>query len=234
MTVRKRAKPETTPAADWVSALPVIDVSSLKSIFGPSQAVEADPTLCIASDRRHERRADRRVMLDARQLADAMAHIGRLPQEGEEFHLVTAKKYSLWHIVKAVLEMAKPAVISHLTVATLGFSTANLSELLALLDTGKIGGVSFLYSVFFKSLEKENCQRLTAELTRRGQRVCAALSHAKLLLLLLSDDRAFVCHSSSNIRSCSSIEQHCFCADRPLYDFHAGWISELMAEREKK
>ena len=52
--------------------------------------------------------------------------------------------------------------------------------------------MDFLYSVYFKSSEKEICQRLAHELTTRGHRVVACLQHAKILLIELTDGRTIV------------------------------------------
>ena len=51
-------------------------------------------------------------------------------------------------------------------------------------DAGRIGKVDFLFSVYFKSNERESCERLAHELTTRGHRVVAMLNHAKLLLIV--------------------------------------------------
>ena len=93
-------------------------------------------------------------------MQNAIDHIGRLPEPGESFHLVTAKQYSLWHVIKATLQLAALATIARLTVATLGFSKTNLEKLSAALDAGQIGKVDFLFSVYFKSNEREICERL--------------------------------------------------------------------------
>ena len=146
-----------------------------------------------------------RALLDARRLQNAIEHIGRLPEPGEAFHLVTAKQYSLWHVVKATLHLAAPATIARLTVATLGFSRQNLEELLQLLDAGHIGKVDFLFSVYFKSNEREICERLAHELTTRGQRVVAMLTHAKVLLIETTDGRSYVVESSANLRSRAAV-----------------------------
>ena len=45
------------------------------------------------------------------------------------------------------------------------------------------------------------------ELTTRGPRVVAMLTHAKVVLIETTDGRDFVVESSANLRSCSSIEQ---------------------------
>jgi hypothetical protein len=214
---------------DWTEVLQRIPLDHLPRVFGEELAGhEADAGRKWVGDRKHVRRTDRAVMLDARRLQDAIEHIGRLPEPGEALHMVTAKRYSLWHVIQATLQLAAPAHIAYLGIATLGFSKQNLDELLAAIDAGYIGKVDFLFSVYFKSNERESCERLAHELTTRGHRVVACLTHAKVLLMQLSDGRAFVVESSANLRSCSSIEQIMLTQDRELFQFHRQWINELM------
>ena len=100
------------------------------------------------------------------------------------------------------------------------------------LDNGTIDKVDFLFSVYFKSNEKEICQRLGHELAQRGHRVVAMLSHAKILLIELTDGRAFVVESSANLRSCASIEQIMLCQDRDLFDFHRAWLNDVLEAKK--
>jgi hypothetical protein len=161
-------------------------------------------------------------------MANALEHIGRLPEPNEAYHLVTEKKYSMGHIIPAVLTLAAPVAISYLGIATLSFSQSNLTDLLSLLDAGQIGKVDFAYSIYFKSNNKADCQRLADELgARDGCRIFAGLVHAKLLLLSMSDGRAFVVESSANLRSCSSIEQFAIFHDPELLRFHRTWLDSL-------
>jgi len=217
-----------TETKDRTAALPSLDLAAIRPVFDELAGHENDAARGWVGDRRYVRRTDKTVLLDARRLADAIKHIGRLPDEGEAFHLVTAKRYSLWHVVKAVLQLAEPATIAYLSVATLGFSKSNLEELLADIDSGRITKVDFLFSVYYKSNEKEICQRLTHELAIRGQRVVAMLTHAKILLIELVDGRSFVAESSANLRSCSSVENITLFHDRALFEFHKSWISEIL------
>ena len=213
---------------DILDNLKSLDLDAIRPVFPELIGEEKDAGREWVGDRRHVRRTDRTVLLDARRLQNALDHIGRLPEPGEAFHLVTAKRYSLWHVIEAVLELAAPATIAYLGIATLGFSKANLDDLLHAIDAGQIGKVDFLYSVYFKSNERESCERLAHELTTRGQRVVAMLTHAKVLLMQLSDGRDFVAESSANLRSCGSIEQIMLTHNRELLDFHKAWINEIM------
>jgi len=176
-------KTKATAAVDWAAGLATIDVAGLRPVYDELAGHENDAARQWVGDRRHVRRTDRAVLLDARRLQDALTHVGRLPKPGEAFHMVTAKRYSLWHVITATLQLAAPATIRYLGIATLGFSRENLEQLLALIDAGQIEKVDFLFSVYFKSGQREICQRLAHELTARGQRVVACLQHAKILLM---------------------------------------------------
>ena len=103
-------KPETM--TDWAATLPTMDLDCLHPIFPELVGLEKDAGRQLVGNQRHVRRTDRSVMLDARRLQNAIEHIGRLPEPREAFHLVTAKQYSLWHVIQAVLHLASPAKIA--------------------------------------------------------------------------------------------------------------------------
>ncbi len=219
--------------ADWTDSLPEIDAAGLCSAIDELEGSHEDAARGWVGDRKHVRRIEKKVLLDARRLANALEHVGRLPGPREAYHFVTRGKYSLWHIVRATLELAAPVTISRLTIGTLGFSQDNLTELLQLFDAGQIAEVWFLYSCYFKSLEKQSCQRLVSELTTRKQHVLSCPSHCKLLVLELSDGRAFVAESSANLRSCASIENIMLVNDPELAAFHTQWVQDLFKEGQK-
>ena len=210
--------------------LPSLDLNGIRPVFAPSG--DADKARQLAADAKHVRRTEKAVMLDARRLANALEHIGRLPEPAEAFHLITEKRYSMMHVIPATLHLAAPATIAYLAIVTLSFSQPNMVDLLALLDAGQIGTVDFLYSVYFRSNNREACEGLTTELGRRGHRVYAGLIHAKILLLELTDGRAYTVESSANLRSCASVEQITLTHDRALLDFHRAWITQIMEARK--
>ena len=221
-------KKTPSESVDWSASLSSLPLDTLHPVFDELAGHETDAGRRWVGDRRHVRRGDKAVLLDARRLNNAIEHIGRLPEPGEAFHLVTAGRYSLWDLIKATLHLGAPATIRYLGIATLGFSRQNLEELLALLDGGQIGKVDFLFSGYFKSGQREICERLAHELTARGQHVVAMLTHAKVVLLELPDGRTFTVESSANLRSCSSIEQITMTHDLELFAFHRKWITDIM------
>jgi hypothetical protein len=214
----------------------MIDISStihdfpldgLRPLFDPA-ADRADLVVAQPMTRKYIRRHEAKIALDARKLENAIEHIGELPAAGQSYHMLVHKAYSMAHIVPAVLKLATPATISHLTVVTLSFSRENIADLLSMLDGGLIGGVDFVFSVYFRSREKENCIKMAEQITKRGGRVYSGLIHSKLLLIKLTDDRHFVAEASANLRSCASVEQIVLTADDGLYSFYRSWIAELM------
>jgi len=122
---------------------PTIDAAAPPLRFSRPTVADKDKARQLSEDRRHVRRTDKAVMLDARRLANAIEHIGRLPEPGEAFHMVCEKKYSMMHVVPATLHLAEPVTIRYLAVVTLSFSSANMIDLLAMLDAGQIEKVDF-------------------------------------------------------------------------------------------
>ena len=165
-------------------------------------------------------------------MQNCLEHVGTLPPEGTSYHFVTRGRWSLFHLIPTTLTFAAPAHLAYLGIGTLGFSHQNLTDLLSLFDSGRIKEIAFLFSVYFRSGQREQCERLVSELTRRKQKVVSMLTHCKLLLMATTDNRFFVAESSANLRSCGSIEQTTFTQDRELLTFHKQWLSEIMEAKK--
>ena len=221
--------PDAT-AKTWDADLLEMPLGDLPAFYSTPQD-QVDARRQITGNRKYVSRADNRVMLDARRLQNCLEHIGRLPEAGESFHLVTHGSYSLFDVIRATLTLAAPATIAYLGISTLGFNRYNVEDLAAMLDSGQVGKLDFLYSLYFKSNERRLCEGLAAELTARGQRVLSMRTHCKLLLIELSDGRPFAVESSANLRSCYNVEQVTMHHDRSLLDFHRSWVDEVFSDR---
>lgn len=217
---------------NWAEELPTMDLEGLRPVFDELAGLDKDVNREFGPARRHVTRTDRQVLKDARQLTNAIADIGDLPQPGQVVHLMTAKRFALFNVIEAVLAIRAPAKIKYLAIATLGFSTANVEALAAMLDDKRVERLDFVFSVFFKSLEKANCERLTVELGKRGARIIALLQHSKILIIQI-DGQNYVVESSANLRSCASLEQSAIYNDSALAKFHRSWIDSLFAEPRK-
>ena len=137
------------------------------------------------------------------------------------------------HVVPATLTLAAPATITYLGISTLSFSQANMVDLLAMLDRGQIGTIDMAYSIYFKSNEKENCQRLAHELTGRevpGFRRLGSLEN----LALGTDGRAEILGRISGQFPVVCLDREHDDVFRPaLFAFHREWLNSLFTEAKK-
>lgn len=175
------------------------------------------------------RRDRKRELLDATAAANAVKELERLPAKGEALHCIMRGNFHFWSIVPAVAELAAPAVIEDLHIATLGTNHANTASLCRLIDGGKVRRVWFLASCYLRDASATIWATLKDELTKRGQRCAAVRNHAKVMLFKLSDGRAYSVEGSANMRSCNNLEQFAMFADEDLRAFHARWIETAIA-----
>ena len=158
----------------------------------------------------------------------AAATLAEIPRQHQALHLVINGRFALWDFVAAILKLAGDHVtIKHLHLATLGFSRKNIRELIALLDSGKVESVALLCSHYFKGTSGGIYEYAQAELSTRAQRFASVRTHAKLVLIELSDGRTVSIESSANLRSCKNIEQMTVYGSPDLYRFHVNWMETL-------
>jgi hypothetical protein len=187
----------------------------------------------LSRDMKHVAKIKRRECRDLRRLTAAMKHLERLPNPGESFHCVNRGLYALWDLVPAIAELASPVVISELRIATLGFSKDNIDSMMSMIDTGKIGSVALLCSHYFSATSKPIYDHAAAAFKDRNQRFFSMRTHAKVLVIALSDGRRMVVEASANLRSCKNVEQFTLIHDSGVYEFHRQWIEELFTNNAR-
>ncbi len=208
-------------------------MDGLKPFFPDAGELARDVSVAVADDLRHVRTVTARTVKEQLQVANAARHLGCLPKAGESLHLVCKGNFAAWDFVPAVLRIAAPATIRRLDIVTLGFSKKNVQELAGLMDARTVRETWFLFSCYFRSSSKSESEFLFEQMRTRAAKVAAVRSHAKLLLLELTDGRHVVIETSANLRSCRNIEQFTICDDRELLLFHRGWISSVANEANR-
>jgi hypothetical protein len=204
-----------------------------------SQLALTKPSLSLGSRPDHlapnlgyRRRAGKRSFLDARREDSVIEHLITLPQPGETLHIVIDGRFRPCDIIPAMRRLSDPAVIKRLDVATLGFNRENVETIARGMDQGKIQKATLICSVYFTSHEGPSYEFLRAEITARGGRVAKGLTHAKVILLEMTDGNCYTVEGSANLRSCSSIEQMAITNDRGLLDFHRAWMEDFLGRKE--
>jgi hypothetical protein len=185
----------------------------------------------LPPDLLHRRRALRRELRDARHEKNALELIVELPVEGESLHFVVDGRFHPCDLIPVTRRLADPAIITRLDITTLSYNLTNVQSLCDGLDKGKIGNVLLVPSRYFSEIEKPLFAHTKTELEKRGSRIIPGYVHTKLILMEISDGRCFTIEGSGNLRSCKSIEQFVMSCDRPLLEFHRGWLEKYLAEK---
>jgi hypothetical protein len=173
--------------------------------------------------RPHRSRPKNRRMYQARLAAELLP---RLPPPGETIHCLMTGRYDLTQVVAAAAAL-KP--VRHLRVASLCYSRNNAAELTALVRSGCVGRLTLLVSEFFRSHNKDLHESFAADLTAfPGCRLAAARSHCKVVCFDYDDADGMVFEGSANLRTNRNREQLAVTRDRPLHDWHAAWIDDMV------
>ncbi len=120
-----------------------------------------------------------------------------------------------------------------LLVATLGYHRRSLTSMLGWLDSGTAGSLTLLASLFFRAHNGALWKETQAEFRARGQHAACCRSHAKVATLAFADGTRLSIEGSANLcGNGSGREQFALFHDAALHDWHAAWISDLVAKHE--
>ena len=155
------------------------------------------------------------------------------PAPGESIHLVSNAKFDFWTWVPALLDWIDRTESLYCSTWTLNRS--NAVELFELWDQGRFGAVGFLTGLYFKRRETAVYTFLLDGIRAREGRYRASLNHAKVLLLDNPARGAWLTvEGSANLTANPRTEQYVITNDRGLWDFHRGWMEELLAAHAKE
>jgi hypothetical protein len=186
-------------------------------------AIDADDTPTPATFRAKARRAA--------MFKDAGEVVRLVPAPGEALHAVMSGTYDLMMVLVAILDrLGCPC--EAMRIATLSFNKRNCHEILAQLDSGKVGRFSLLCSEYFRDNDSEVYQAIRQELVNRSQRLAACRNHCKVVTMSFADGTRLVLEGSANLRRNGNTEQFCLIHDAPLHDWHAAWIDALVNQHE--
>jgi hypothetical protein len=164
-------------------------------------------------------------------IAEAKETLAYLPAPGESLHALMTCRLDVADVIGALLE--KLGRCERLCIATLGYNARNLRVMLNWLDTGAVGSLSLLASIFFRSHNGELWERTLAEFRPRGQRAACCHSHAKVAALCFDSGERLSIEGSANLcGNGSAREQFALINDAALCAWHSGWIEEMVRSHE--
>ena len=169
-------------------------------------------------------KADKRYTRAATLAAELLPE---LPQPGETVHTLMLGTFDLTQVIGATAK--RLPTLTHLRIATLCYSKRNAAELCSLLAARPGLALTLLVSVFFVANNKDGHASAVADLTAfPNVKVGAARNHCKVVTFDLGGGDGLVFEGSANLRANRNREQLAATRDRPLHDFHAAWIDDLV------
>lgn len=160
------------------------------------------------------------LVRDATAIDSMTEALGRLPTPEEALHLWIGWRHSMGALLGSILDLAAPAVIDELHLATLTFSKDNAEEWAGYIDAGQVKRLTVVCSQYFEKTSTGIYDHAAALLLPRGARIIPIRSHCKLLAARMSDGRHFTAEGSANTRSAKTVEQVTLFANPDVYEFH--------------
>jgi hypothetical protein len=177
-----------------------------------------------------------RVKLLARRaagIAEAKTVLEHLPAPSESLHAVVTARLDLSDVINAILD--RLGKCERMQIATLGYNARNLKMMLGWIDTGAVGTLSLVASIFFRSHNGELWTETLTQFRQRGQRAACCHSHAKVVTMQFATGERFSIEGSANLcGNGSGREQFALIHAGGLHDFHAAWIDALLDKHEGK
>lgn len=174
------------------------------------------------------RRKGRNTTVEAFAGRWAADQLGRLPDEGEAFHLITNGRFDTFTLLPAMLDLAAPRVCELWYASTWIISRKHTLTLFDLIDAGKIRQAGIITGTYFKRRETAVFWQLVTGLRARRGLYRACLNHSKWMALGLDDGSGYVLTSSANFAENGNIENHTITRDRGLFDFYARFAASML------
>lgn len=177
--------------------------------------------------------APHKVKLRARRatgIAEAKDTLANLPGPGESLHALCTSRMDMADVVSRLLE--HHGRCEAVRIATLGYNARNLASMLDWLDSGSVGRLTLLASVFFRSHKGADWQRTLEEFRKRNQRAACCHSHAKVITIAFPGLKYSLEGSANLCGNGSAREQFALINDPGIHDWHAQWIESLVDKHE--
>jgi hypothetical protein len=151
-----------------------------------------------------------------------------IPAEGETLHCIMFGFFDLANVILALLDkVAVPC--QTLRICTLSLSKRNAVDLAALLDAGAVQSLDVLVSDYQYRHDPEIMAVCLEELRdKRGCRVSAGRSHAKLVTLALADGRRFCMSGSANLRTSRNAEALDITCGLQPHGFYDSFLKDMV------
>lgn len=150
---------------------------------------------------------------------------------GTSIHMISSGLWDFWSMVPVLHR--KYGTIEALYFTTWMVNRDILSELYEMKDTGMVREFTIGIGTYLKRRNTDVYGFLSTGCLRRKQRFVVFRNHTKILLLKFENGLHVTIESSANMAANFNMEQFTMTENRELFEFHKGWIEELISKREK-
>jgi len=142
-------------------------------------------------------------------------------QKGERYNTIVAGNFIFGDFIEAYLT-EHDIKATHMHIATLSYSEANLISLKALMDNGYIEQLDIIISALFYGHERWKVIPMTYEMLDTYGRFQLSVvgHHMKVCIFETDEGEHIVISGSANLRSSGSIEQFTIEESEELYNFY--------------
>lgn len=154
-----------------------------------------------------------------------------IPAKGEEFLICTEKSFNAYALVRLLLETGD--VIDELHLAIYRISLPVVEAITGLLDSGKIRKATFIISSFFRDTKRPEAWALMlCDYCKEHPDTTTFAylhNHSKVMCARRGDDHYYF-EGSGNMSDNARIEQYRYGNDKGIYDFHCGWMEDVISK----
>ena len=173
-----------------------------------------------------EDRASRRGIKQHIKPENARQILPHLPHDaGDRTHCALRGDFVLCDLIPAIIEARGRC--AHLTIATLGLSSANADQLVRLVACDRIGHITLICSHYFAQVDKATTYRDVVARLDGIAKIITTRCHAKVICMPTASGDHFVIEGSANLRSSDNTEQLVIFNDAELLAWHCEWLASL-------
>lgn len=152
------------------------------------------------------------------------------PKPGEQWRIITEKQFNSYALILSVLQDTD---INRLWLSFYSINTATAESIINLVETGRIKQANLIMSVFFiakKTPPKPIMALKSFSESNPNLRAAFVYNHSKVCAIETADGNHYVFEGSGNCTDNARIEQFVYENNRQTYDFHSGWMEQLIRD----
>lgn len=162
--------------------------------------------------------------------AKALSDLCPKPKKGEQYRIITEKQFNAYALILHLLQ-TENVIEMHLAIYRINQPTVD--SLIDLIQSGRIEKATFVISNFFNQTKKPERWAIALKDFCDQNSRCSHIythNHSKVLAVKTPNGH-YVFEGSGNMSDNARIEQYVYEESEDVYNFHKGWMNELVTTK---